>query len=450
MTAWRLGPLGFRLAAALLCMALAAIAVLASVTLIIQRNDVNRLAAAQHTHTAAAVTSALDNAYRATGAWTGADLSAAVVLADTAGAALVVQAPDGTVVLRSGPQALLGAHAAAQVRRPLFILGRQVGVLHLAFPAGGLSPADQRLRTELAQALGVSAAVAVLGALVVARVGTAVLVRPMSRLTAAVRALEAGYSPRPLGERAGPGELGELGSAFDSMAAALEHNEQLRRTLVTDVAHELRTPLAILQAETEALVDGVSDPTPEALASLHDESLRLGRMITDLQTLASAQAAALSLKRHPIDLAGIAASSADALEAGFRTIGVELKREITPAPVCADPDRMRQVVDNLLSNAVKFTPAGGSVLLVVRADERNAFLEVADTGPGVAPAEQAQIFERFFRGGAGRDVAGTGIGLAVVKELVEAHDGEIRLESPPGGGARFVVRLSLLTDVEIG
>ena len=442
----RLGALGTRLAVTLIGVAFAVTAIFALVTLTIENNDVGRLAATQRAQTVKAVASVLDNAYRANGAWTGADLQPAVDLAGIAGAALALDATDGSVLMRNGPEGLLGSPNATQVRRALLVSGQEVGVLRLAFPAGGLTPADRRLRTELAEALGVSAGLAILVAVVVAGLATPVLIRPIHRLTVAVRALQSGVSQSRVGEPAGPGELGELGRRFDAMAASLERQEQMRRTMLADVAHELRTPLAILQAETESLVDGVSDPTPKALASLHQEAIRLGRLVEDLQTLASAEAAGLSLERRLVDLASIAADAADSLAGRFRTTGLDLERTLAPAVVWADPHRMRQVVANLLVNAAKFTPPGGRVDLVVRAAASNAYLEVADTGPGVAPDEQDRIFERFFRGDAGRKAGGTGIGLTVVKELVHAHGGEIQLRSAPGKGARFVIRLPLVTD----
>jgi two-component system, OmpR family, sensor histidine kinase BaeS len=269
------------------------------------------------------------------------------------------------------------------------------------------------------------------------------LVKPIRRLSAAARALGAGTSGIRVDAQSGPSELVELAGAFDSMAASLERHEQLRRAMVADVAHELRTPVAILQAETEALIDGVSIPTSEALVSLHDESLRLGRMVEDLQTLASADAAGVSLERAQVDLAVVADRAADSLEARFSSAGVKLARYLSPAIVWADASRLRQVVANLLANAVKFTPSGGIVNLVVGTDSHHARLEVADTGPGVPLAERDRIFERFFRGSLGQKAGGSGIGLAVVKDLVEAHGGEVRLEVPPAGGARFVVLLPL-------
>jgi two-component system, OmpR family, sensor histidine kinase BaeS len=423
--------------------ALAAEAASASVTLLTSRSDLAGLASTQRTERASAVATALESAYRASDGWPGADLRPAMALVDVAGSALVVKTPAGTTLLTVGTQELFkDRHATSAVRR-LRVAGRPVGTMDLAFPHGGLSPAERKLRADLVSAVGVSAIIAAAVALIVAVFVAKGLVRPIRRLSDAARALGSGTTSIRVGEQTGPEELVELAGAFDSMAASLERHEQLRRAMVADVAHELRTPVAILQAETEALVDGMSVPTPEALVSLHDESLRLGRMVQDLQTLASADAAGLSLERSEIDLAAVAARAADSLEGRFSSAGVKLVRHLSPARVWADPSRLRQVVANLLANAAKFTPSGGTVSLVVDSDLRRARLEVVDTGPGVPADEQERVFERFFRGSLGRRAGGSGIGLAVVKDLVEAHGGEVRLEVPPVGGSRFVVLIPL-------
>jgi two-component system, OmpR family, sensor histidine kinase BaeS len=423
--------------------ALAAEAASASVTLLTSRSDLAGLASTQRTERASAVAAALQNAYNTSRGWPGADLRPASALVDVSGSALVVEALDGTTLLAVGPQELFKDRHATSALRRLRVEGRQVGTMDLAFPHGGLSPAERKLRADLVSAVGVSAVIAAAVALVVAVFVAKGLVRPIRRLSDAARALGSGTTSIRVGEQSGPGELVELAGAFNSMAASLERHEQLRREMVADVAHELRTPVAILQAETEALVDGMSIPTPEALVSLHDESLRLGRMVQDLQTLASADAAGLSLERSEVDLATVAARAADSLEGRFSSAGVKLVRCLSPAKVWADPSRLRQVVANLLANAAKFTPSGGTVSLVVDSDLRRARLEVADTGPGVPEDEQGRVFERFFRGSMGRRAGGSGIGLAVVKDLVEAHGGEVRLEIPPVGGSRFVVLIPL-------
>ena len=171
------------------------------------------------------------------------------------------------------------------------------------------------------------------------------------------------------------------------MADTLARHEQLRRNLVADVAHELRTPVAILQAGHEALLDGVLKPTPAQLSSLRDEVARLAKMVDDLQTLASAEAAALQLNAQPRDLAEIAQTAAGSMETRFEISEVTLDTKLSPAPVLADERRMHQVVTNLLSNAAKFTPAGGNVTVEVSQDDGRATLTVSDSGVGIPPEE---------------------------------------------------------------
>jgi two-component system sensor histidine kinase BaeS len=408
MAPWGRGRLGARLVLAFVGVALAAEAASASVTLLTSRSDLAGLASTQRADRASAVVAALENAYKADDGWAGADVRPAEALIEVAGSALVVHGPNGAPLLTAGTQSLFEDPQASMATRQLSVAGRQIGTVDLAFPHGGLTPAERKLRTDLVSAVAVSAIIAAAVALVVAVFVAKGLVRPIRRLSEAARALGSGTTGIRVGEQSGPGELVEL-------------------------------------AETEALVDGVSVPTAEALVSLHDESLRLGRMVQDLQTLASADAAGLSLERSEVDLASIAARAADSLEGRFSSGGVRLVRYLSPATVWADPSRLRQVVANLLANAAKFTPSGGTVSLVVNSDLRRARLEVVDTGPGVPEDEREKVFERFFRGSLGRKAGGSGIGLAVVKDLVEAHDGEVRLETPIAGGSRFVVFIPLAT-----
>jgi two-component system sensor histidine kinase BaeS len=225
------------------------------------------------------------------------------------------------------------------------------------------------------------------------------------------------------------------------MARSLRHEDQLRRDMVADIAHELRTPVTILQGGTEELLDGIADPDPARLTSLHDETLRLGRLVDDLATLAAAQAAALTLQRAPADLGKIAAAAADALESQFTEAGLTLNLDTPEAAVSADEARITQIVTNLLTNAVKYTPPGGQVTLTTRADADAARLTVADTGPGIPAADLPHVFERFWRGTGAKGRSGAGIGLAVAAELAAAHGGTLTAASPPGGGAVFTLTL---------
>jgi signal transduction histidine kinase len=225
------------------------------------------------------------------------------------------------------------------------------------------------------------------------------------------------------------------------MADAVSREDRIRRDLVADLAHELRTPVAILQAGHEALLDGVVQPSPEELSSLRDEVLRLARMVDDLQTLAAADAAALHLVRQPCDLAGIAARASDSLARRFEASGIELKRQLDSVIVQADPRWLHQVVTNLLTNALKFTPAGGQVTVRTAAADDDAVLSVADTGIGIPAGELPRIFDRFWRGQAATQASGSGIGLTVAAELARAHGGELTAASTEGEGTTMTLRL---------
>jgi two-component system sensor histidine kinase BaeS len=225
------------------------------------------------------------------------------------------------------------------------------------------------------------------------------------------------------------------------MADNLDRQEQLRRDLVADVAHELRTPIAILQAGHEALLDGVAEPTPEQLGSLRDEVLRLGRMVGDLQELAAADAAALHLTLRECDLADVAADAASSLAGRFEAAGVSLRHELQPVAVRADRGRLRQVVTNLLTNALKFTPGGGTVTVAAGPTGTKAVLTVTDTGVGIPADELPSIFERFWRGRQAAQISGSGIGLAIAAELAKAHGGELAARSAPGQGTTVTLTL---------
>jgi two-component system, OmpR family, sensor histidine kinase BaeS len=265
------------------------------------------------------------------------------------------------------------------------------------------------------------------------------ITRPVVALTGAARAMASGTRDARVADVQAPGELADLSRAFNQMADALEREDQLRRILVADVAHELRTPLAILQATTEAMADGITEPTAVTLSSLHDETLRLGRIVADLEVLASAEAAGLALALKPVDLAIVADEAAEALKPQLETAGLSLTRDLQAAVVRGDKNRLHQVLTNLLTNAIKFTPSGGSVKLSVGSQGGLVTMVVEDTGRGIPPDDIVHVFDRFWRGTAVQQTEGSGVGLAVVLELVRAHSGHVNVESVEGQGARFVV-----------
>jgi len=436
-----LGPLGVRFAAAFVAVALFAVAVFSVAVLVADERNVAHLASTQRDRAAGEVVALVETSYRSAGGWEGADLRPVTAFAAQAEVGVKVLDRSGRVVRETLVPEATGSRPSLAVQRPLTVDGDPVGAVVIDFPAGGSWPGDSHLRSSLFNAVGWSAAMAAAAALIVGALLAREVVRPLRRLAAAVGSLKLGESSPRVGPGAGPGELGELGRAFDAMADSLEEEDRLRRALVADVAHELRTPVAVMQAETEALSDGVTEPSREALASLHEEAVRLGRLVEDMRSLAAAQAAGLELTKRSLDLARVAADAAQSLAGRFRSGHIHLIEDLPPTPAVGDPHRLHQVALNLFTNAIKFTPPGGTVVARTFTDGSDAVLEVTDSGPGVPEGERQAIWERFYRGSAGRARSGSGIGLAVVKELVDAHGGTVGLECPAAGGARFIVRL---------
>jgi signal transduction histidine kinase len=323
----------------------------------------------------------------------------------------------------------------------VLVRGRREGSVFVKLTASGLGGADAVLRTALLRAIAGAAGLAALLALVTGLGVARRITRPVARLIAVTQAMASGDRSARAGEIRAPGELRELAVAFDHMADTLDYEDKIRRDLVASVTHELRTPVAVLQAGHEALLDGVTEPGPEELGSLRDEVLRLARMVDDLQTMAAADAAVLQLTRERRDLAAIAVSAADSLARRFETAEVELVRQLAQAPVLADERWMHQVVTNLLGNALKFTPAGGTVTIRTWQDGPSAVLEVADTGVGIPAAELPRIFDRFWRGQAAAQTSGSGIGLAIAAELTLAHGGTLTAASEPGVRTLFTLTL---------
>jgi signal transduction histidine kinase len=435
------GTLGLRLALAFLSVALAAVALLAGLTAAFAANDVAHLASQQREELARAIAVAAGAVWDRNNTWAAADLSPVLDAAMRTGTAVQIRDQAGRLVAASGN------FAAAEDPRttvPVTARGQRVGTALVRSTGTGLNAADRSLRTALLRAIAGAAGLAALLALLTGLAVARRITRPVIRLIAVTRAMAAGDRAARVGEIHAAGELRELAAAFDQMAGTLDRQEQIRRNLVADMAHELRTPIAILQAGHEALLDGVAEPTPAELGSLRDEVLRLARMVGDLQTLAAADAAALNLTRKPCDLAELAAAAADSLVRRFEAAGLTLDRRLAPSPVLADPHWLHQVITNLLTNALKFTPAGGRVTISTERTGSHAILRVTDTGAGIAADDLPRIFDRFFRGQQAAQISGSGIGLAVAAELAQAHGGRLTAASEtegPGHGTQMTLSL---------
>ena len=241
-------------------------------------------------------------------------------------------------------------------------------------------------------------------------------------------------------------EFGRLGESFNRMIDNLRRSERVRQTMTADIAHELRTPVTIIQGNLEAILDGVYQPTPEAIAPVYEETLHLGRLIDDLRDLALAEAGELSLNKEPTDLLALVHQVADTVRISTdEGPALKVKSEPTLPIVSVDPKRIHQILANLLGNALRATPPDGEIHIRIVQEDRILRLQITDTGPGIAPEDLPHVFERFYRGDRARTRAsgGSGLGLAIVKQLVESHGGRVEVTNAEGGGARFTLLLPL-------
>mgnify|MGYP002681966414 CR=1 FL=1 len=326
--------------------------------------------------------------------------------------------------------------------------GEVIGYLLLSLPGGDdrLGELELRYLDRMRNILFTGAALAVGVALIMGFVLSRSLTAPLQRLAAAARAVATG----DLGQRVrveGSEEMVEVARAFNDMTLALGESERQRRNMVADVAHELRSPLTVLQGNLRAMLDGVYDLDVAEISSLYDETRLLSRLVDDLRDLALADAGQLRLALRPVDLGSLIRNATDTLASAAEGQGVTLTDRLDGdlPPVQADADRLSQVLRNLLINALRHTPSGGSVT-VTAARNGGGGVEVAvsDTGEGIAPEDLGRVFERFWRsdpartrtGGLGR-MGSTGLGLSVAQSLVEAHGGRIWVESAPGRGSTF-------------
>ena len=278
------------------------------------------------------------------------------------------------------------------------------------------------------------------------------LTAPLQRLATAARAVaNRDFSQRV--EVQGSAEMAEVGQAFNDMAAALAESDSQRQQMVADVAHELRSPLAILQGNLRAMLDDVYPLEKAEIARLYDETRLLSRLVDDLRDLALADAGKLRLDLRPTDVAAVIESTVGSLAAAATDLDLRVDLPADLPPAQADPDRLAQVLRNLLTNALRHTPPGGSVTVTTVTSDAQIEVVVADTGEGIAPQDLPHVFDRFWRadrarqrGGSAQDrrwTGSSGLGLSIVQSLVEAQGGQIWVESQPGQGAAFHFTLPL-------
>ncbi|MFF5933137.1 sensor histidine kinase [Streptomyces sp. NPDC012508] len=374
--------------------------------------------------------------------------------------------PAPSEIDRSADEAI-GSCVNTARREQLSSYVAQPALLFIGDPDRGSVPGFDLSAASTARIAGVAALVLALTIGVSILTGRR-LVRPLRALTGAAQRMKEGGEAAPIAVPADH-EIGQLAAAFNELTEHRARLEAQRKAMVSDVAHELRTPLSNIRGWLEAAQDGVADTDPALIASLLEEAVQLQHIIDDLQDLAQADAGALRLHREPVDVVELlgqvaAAHQAEAERAGV-TLGVEASGP-TPA-LTADPVRLRQVIGNLVSNAVRHTPRGGRVDLRAYGEDRTGgaggaggaadegrygardgsvaevVVEVADTGSGIASDDLPYVFDRFWRAERSRSrrTGGSGLGLAIVRKLTEAHGGSATAASTEGVGSTFTLRL---------
>lgn len=339
---------------------------------------------------------------------------------------------------------------------PITLNGQRIGTVVVASAAARTQTPAGEFLSAVNRSILLAALFAGILALTLGGVLFFQLTAPIRRLTAAAHAISAGDLNQRVDVHSGD-ELGELAGAFNAMVANLAASEGQRRQMVADVAHELRTPLTVMQANLEAMQDGILPIDAEQLASLHEETLLLGRLVADLRLLSLAEAGQLKLELVEADLGELVGRAAERLRPAAAAKGVSLIIEVTPdlPRIRVDADRFTQMISNLVDNALRYTPTLGRIVVAAGwggepGKTRTPTVTVTDTGSGIAPDDLSHVFDRFYRGDKSRARAsgGSGLGLAIVKQLAEAHGGKVWAESPAflapdggGAGTRIVVTL---------
>jgi two-component system sensor histidine kinase BaeS len=322
--------------------------------------------------------------------------------------------------------------AGAFVPYPLFLAGKQIGTLQVR----QLRPVREGVFLQRSNGFLVLSIVVIGGiALLMSILFSRRLTRPVKELAVAASAISRGDLRKRVAVSRRD-EVGELAENFNFMAKALETQEALRRKLIGDVAHELRTPLSVMRGELEGLIDGLIPNDPARLQSLYEETGRLGNMVDAIEELSKAEASLLSLKRQWVSVRPFLQNIVERFRAQSQERGAAMELTCPEGlSLNADPERLSQVILNLLANALRATPGGGRVLIRVGPAEGGLEIVVADTGSGIRQEDVPLIFERFYHGPGG----GLGIGLTIVKELVEAHGASITVRSIPGEGSSFTI-----------
>ena len=330
---------------------------------------------------------------------------------------------------------------------PVMVAGQQVGTVISASALGIFTDNQVRFVREVNRTLLAAAILAILAVLIVGVIQSQSIVKPVRQLSdAALRVARGDYSQRVLVNRSD--ELGEMAESFNSMAQELANQQTLRHKAMADIAHELRTPLSVLQIDLESLEDGLLEFTPENIHVIQNEVVHLSNLVEDLRTLSQVDAGDLHMELVRMELGTIIREMIERLQNSAREKKISLIYDLPNEElfVLGDPQRLSQVFLNLIANAIQHTNSGGKIVVSLGKQQQSALVSVADNGEGIPKEELAFVFDRLYRveKSRSRDQGGSGLGLSIAKSLIEAHSGKIWVESEEGSGAVFKFSLPLI------
>lgn len=387
----------------------------------------------------------LEESYAANGVWTEQSVAELAREAMHNGVTLTLYGLDGELLWSMGGH-MMGHMQYTEETFPLTYQDEEIGSAVLGY-MGPVAYTQQDLQFigDMRNYLLLIGVLALLASLLFATWLARRFSKPIVQVSRFTEEIARGHYRNQLPEETAIREIDELIGSVNELSQQLENQQEIRNRLSSNLAHEIRTPLTTLKGNIEAMLDGVWEVTPERLRHCHQEVDRIARLISDIDRINEIESHHKPLQLTDFDLAALARRIAANFAGLAQEKGLEVQAEGEALMIRADEDKISQVITNLLANAIKFTPSGGTIQLDVRREGSQALFRINDTGAGIRPEDLDKVFERFYMAEPSRnsELGGKGIGLSIVKSLVQAHNGTITVDSVYGKGTTFTVRLPL-------
>lgn len=332
----------------------------------------------------------------------------------------------------------------SKVPYPILVDMKQVGTVEIGvYGPYYLNNNDLAFITSLNQFLIIIAFLSLLFSIILGSIMAKKISLPISNVILSAEAISKGLFNEKLKQKSNTIEISQLTNTFNDLADSLHKQDKLRKRLTSDVSHELRTPLATLKSHIEAMIDGIWEPSLEKLTSIQEEITRMHHLVGDLEALAKYESENIYLNKSEFDLEALIVNTVDNFKVELEAKKISLSMKLKYQIINADIDKLKQVLINLISNALKFTPKGGQINILAYREGDITKIHIIDNGIGIAKTEHTLVFERFYRidQSRTRHTGGSGIGLAIVKSIIEAHKGTIELVSDLNMGSEFIISI---------